>query len=67
MTTEQTGGGKLTQSMTYHVVGYVNRDMASAVMYGDGMTYHLGEDCAGAAPSANHFFVAGVIHFLNLL
>ena len=56
MTTEQACRGEFAQTMSNHIVGDVNRDMAASVMNGDGMTNHLGEDCAGAGPGADDLF-----------
>jgi hypothetical protein len=39
--------------------------MAVTVMHGNGMTNHLGENGARAAPGANHLLLAFSIHFLD--
>jgi len=65
MTAEGAGRGKLTQLMTNHVLGYINRYMPSAVVHCDGMTNHLGEDGAGPAPRADDLFIIPSVHYFN--
>jgi hypothetical protein len=61
------GRGKLTQSVPDHILGNVDRDMTPAIVYGDGVAYHLREDCAVAAPRSDHFLIAAAVHNFNLL
>lgn len=58
-------GGKFTQAMTHHIFGDVNGYMPAAIMHRDGVSYHLGEDCARPAPGANHFLLTAGVHGFN--
>ena len=43
MALERAGGSELAELAAYHVLGHVHGNMLAAVVYGDGVTYHLGE------------------------
>ena len=58
MPAEPSGRGKFTKAVAHHIVCHIDRHMTVSVVYGDGMTDHLGEDGAGAAPGADDLFVA---------
>src|ERR1700761_6343729 len=45
---EGPGGGELPQLVADHRFGHVDRDVAPAVVHGDGVTDHVGDD--GGAP-----------------
>jgi len=64
MPAERSRGRKLTQFVTYHVLGNVNRDMSPAIVHRDGMTHHLREDSACATPGSNYLLVPTLIHVL---
>ena len=67
MALECSGGGKLTEFVSYHVLGDVNRDMSSSVMDSDRMSYHGREYSAAAGPGLDNRLVAGCVHRINLL
>jgi hypothetical protein len=64
---EQAGGGKLTQTVAYHILGDVNRDMPTSIMDGNRMPNHLRENSAGAAPGTEYFLVTTLVHYLDFL
>jgi hypothetical protein len=59
---EGTGWSELAQAVTNHVFRNVDGHMAATIVYGNGMTDHLGEDHACPAPGANHFLFATLVH-----
>ena len=65
MTAEMAGWGKFTQAMANHVFSDIDRHMPAAIMDGDCVTHHLGEDRAVAAPGADDFLLAAGIHRFN--
>src|SRR5690606_26764765 len=65
MPAEPSGRGKFTKAMAHHIVSHINRHMTVTVVHSDGVTNHLGEDGAGAAPGADDLFVAFGIHLFN--
>ena len=65
MTAEGTRRGKLAQSMTDHVLGDLEWHVTASIVYGDGMTNHLGEDYAGATPRAHNLLLALLVHRFN--
>jgi len=58
-------GGKFAQTMTNHILGDIDGDMAATIMDGDRMPNHLREDYACPAPSANDFLIALFVHGIN--
>ncbi len=67
MAAEGARGGEFAQAVANHIFGDVDRHMSSSVMDGDRMTNHLREDHTGAAPGANHFLFAFLIHRFDSL
>src|SRR3712207_9558409 len=65
MAAEQARRRKLAQLMADHVLGDKHRDMAAAVMNGDGVAHHLREDRRVARPGAQHALVVGAIQRLD--
>ncbi len=65
MPAEGAGGRKLTELVTYHILGNVDRNMSPAIVNSDGMTHHLREYGACATPSSNDLLVATLIHILH--
>ena len=65
MAPEGTGGGEFAQLVTYHILGDVHGDMLLSVMYGNGVTDHIGEDGGRPGPSLDDGLLAGVVHFLD--
>ena len=51
-----TGGSKLAQLVTNHVLGNVYRNVLAAVVYCDSMTDELREDRGSAGPVLRTFF-----------
>ena len=43
MATERTRRGEFSQSVTDHILGDIDRHVATAIMHGNGMPHHLGE------------------------
>ena len=43
MALERAGGRELAELAAYHVLGYIHGNVLAAVVYGDSVTYHLGE------------------------
>ena len=62
MTAEMAGRSKLAQAMAYHILSYINRHVSPAIMDGNGVAYHLGEDGAIPAPGPDDLFLATRIH-----
>ena len=67
MPAESARSCKLSELVTYHVLGNVDRDMSPAVVNGDGMANHLWEYGARATPGSDDLFVATLIHILHAL
>src|SRR5581483_5972132 len=67
MSAEGAGGSKLTQTMADHIFRDVDRNMAASIVDGNRVSNHLREDHAGAAPGANHFLFAFLVHRLDAL
>jgi len=67
MPTKRARSRKLTEFVTHHVLGYINRNVSSTIMDGDGMAHHLREYGARATPGSDHRFVATLIHILHAL
>lgn len=68
MSAELTSNGKLTKTVTYHVLCTENWDKVLTVVYSEGKTYKFWRDNTGAGPSTNDTFrirTACVIHFLE--
>jgi hypothetical protein len=51
--------------MTDHVFADVNRHMATTIMHSNGVSHHLREDGAGAAPGSDDGLLTSIIHLLN--
>src|SRR5690348_10808810 len=62
MAAEQTRQRELTELVTDHVLGDVNRNVAPAVMHGDRVAHHLREDRGITRPGAQHFLAATGVH-----
>ena len=65
MASVSTRWSELTQFVTHHVFGDVDRYVAAAIMHSNGMSYHLREDRAGTAPSTDNGFLIFIIQLLN--
>src|SRR5690606_31041402 len=57
-------GGELAQLVPHHVFRDVDGHVAAAIMNRDGVPHHLREDGGGAAPGADHLFLAALVHDL---
>jgi hypothetical protein len=67
MTAEMAGWRKFAQFMPNHILGNINGNMPTAVMYRNSMSYHLRENGACTAPGANDLLFVLVIHHLDSL
>src|SRR5215207_874415 len=67
MTAEGARRGELTQSMTDHVFGNIDRHMPASVMDSDRVSNHLRKDHTGTTPCAQHFLFAFLVHCFNSL
>ena len=65
MTSKGTSGGKFSEFVAYHLVCEVDWYVLSAVVNGDGVAYHLGQDCGRARPSFNYLFLACGVEFFD--
>ena len=63
MTLVGTGGSKLAQLVTNHVLGNIYRNMLAAIVYCDGVTDELGEDRGSARPGLEDLLLALFVHF----
>jgi hypothetical protein len=59
------GWGELAQPVPDHVLSDVNGNMPAAVMNGNSMSNHLGEDGARPAPGADNLLLTSAVHSLN--
>ena len=48
VSSEGTSRGKFSQFMAYHLFGDVNGNVLFAVVYGDGVAYHVGNNGGGS-------------------
>jgi hypothetical protein len=62
MSPESPGGSELTQAVTDHILGYVDRHMPASIMNRNGMTHQLGEYHAGPAPGSDNILLSALIH-----
>ena len=67
MRTKSSGRRKLSKLMSYHVLGYINRDEPFSIMHGDSMTYHLRDNCRTPRPRPDDAFFLSLPHQLNFL
>jgi hypothetical protein len=51
--------------MTDHVFGNIDRNVPTAVMNGNGMSNHLGENNAGATPRPQDLLFTFLVHGFN--
>ena len=65
--TEGTGGSKLTQLVTDHVLLDIDRHMTAAVVDSDGMADEGGEDGGAAAPGLQDLLLTGLVHLFDSL
>ena len=67
MSFECTGRRKLSELVSYHVLGNVYRNKFVSVVYSDGMADKVRRDHAGAGPGLDDFFLLGtLVHGQNL-
>ena len=62
---EGAGGSEFTEFMTDHLLGNIDGNVLFAVMNGDRVTDHIGNDCRGTGPSFNHLFTALCVEFFD--
>lgn len=55
-------GAELAQLVTNHGLGDVHGNMLAAVVNGDGVTDHLGEDGGRAGPGLHDVLLASLVH-----
>jgi hypothetical protein len=67
MTPERARGGEFTQAVTDHIFGDIDRYVPATIVDGDCVADHLGEDHAGAAPGADNFLIAALVHLFDFL
>ena len=65
MSLEGTGGGELAQLVSNHILGDIHRNKFSAVMYCDGVGYHIREDCGSIGTMFSALFLILLVHLLN--
>ena len=58
---------KLSQLVSYHILGNINRNMLSSVLYCYGMPHKRMEDRLAARPGIDYFLFARIVHCVNLL
>jgi len=61
------GGSELAESVSYHIFYYIYRNVLSAVMNGDGVSYEFGEYYGSTGPSLENSLLALLVHFANSL
>ena len=62
---EGAGGSEFTEFMTDHLLGNIDGNVLFAVVNGDRVTDHIGNDCRGPGPSFNHLFTALGVEFFD--
>ena len=67
MTFEGSRGSKLTELVTYHILGNIYRNVLSAVMNSKSVTYEIGENRGRTAPSLENLLLALFVHIENSL
>ena len=67
MTTEGSGGSKLAELVSDHVLGDVHGNVTTAVVDCDGVSYKGREDSSGTAPGLENLLLALLIHFVDSL
>ena len=65
MTSKGASGGEFSEFVTDHLVCQVDGNVLSAVVNGDRVTYHLGQDCGSSRPSFNYLFLACGVEFFD--
>ena len=65
MAAEGTGGSKLAQLVADHIFGDVYRNMTAAVVYCDGVRYHIREDSRSARPCFEDLLLVIFVHLLD--
>src|SRR3712207_7992049 len=65
MAAEQARRRKLAQLMADHVLGDKHRDMAAAVMNGDGVAHHLREDRKSTRLNSSHANISYAVFCLK--
>ena len=58
MAAESTRGSELTELVSYHILGYINRDELVSVVNGNRLTYEIRRDHACARPGLDDRLVA---------
>jgi hypothetical protein len=59
------GRRELAQLVAHHVLRDVDGNVTAAIVYGDGMPYHLRKDRRGPRPGLDDPFLAPTIHCFN--
>src|SRR4051794_9897762 len=67
MSPEQAGGGELAELVTDHRLAHEDRHVLAAVVHGDRVADHLGEDRRRARPRLHHLLRARRVHALDPL
>ena len=62
MTLEGTGGCKLAELVTDHILSDVNRNVLLAVVNGDGVTHEIREDRGGTGPGLKNLLLVLLVH-----
>src|SRR5699024_1671404 len=60
-----TGGSKLAQLVTNHILGNIDRDMLAAVMHREGVADELREDRGSAGPGLEDLLLALFVHLVD--
>jgi hypothetical protein len=58
---------KFTQSMSNHIFRNIDGHMAAAVVNGDSVSDHLGENRTCPAPGPDYLLFASIIHNFNFM
>jgi hypothetical protein len=67
MTTERSGWGKLSQSVSYHILSNIDRYMPATVVNGYCVANHLGENHTRPTPGTDYGFITALVHDFNFL
>src|SRR6476660_9742425 len=59
------GGAELTEAMSDHVLGHVDRDVLLAVVHGDGVADERREDHRRARPGLHDLLLVALVHLLD--
>jgi hypothetical protein len=66
VTTKTPGGRKLSQSVAYHILGYIYGNELFAIVYGKRVPDKFGSNHGCPAPGLDDFLLPGRIQFVHL-